>query len=180
MWGRAPRPSSQAQRGANSARCRKSRVYFPHTLSSPKRDALLTPSRYSAASRGAKKGKGKPKSEEHKRRIREANLGKTLSADHCAAIANSITPERRRFLGTIHSDNYYIRTMNHLVAPSVLAADFGNLQRDIEMLNKSEADWIHFDVMDGKFVPNISFGFPVLEAVKKHAQKPIDTFRLEV
>lgn len=64
--------------------------------------------------------------------------------------------------------------MNHLVAPSVLASDFGNLQRDIEMLNSSEADWIHFDVMDGNFVPNISFGFPVLEAVKKHAQKPID------
>jgi len=64
--------------------------------------------------------------------------------------------------------------MNHLVAPSILASDFGNLQRDIEMLNRSEADWIHFDVMDGMFVPNISFGFPLLDVVKKHAKKPID------
>ena len=64
--------------------------------------------------------------------------------------------------------------MNHLVAPSILASDFGNLQRDIEMLNRSEADWIHVDVMDGMFVPNISFGFPVMEAVKKHAVKPLD------
>ncbi|MGI4751356.1 MAG: ribulose-phosphate 3-epimerase [Janthinobacterium lividum] len=64
--------------------------------------------------------------------------------------------------------------MNHLIAPSVLAADFANLQRDIEMLNKSEADWIHFDVMDGVFVPNISFGFPLLKAIKPISQKPID------
>ncbi|MGZ3891617.1 MAG: ribulose-phosphate 3-epimerase [Mucilaginibacter sp.] len=64
--------------------------------------------------------------------------------------------------------------MNHLVSPSILASDFGNLQRDIEMLNRSEADWIHFDVMDGMFVPNISFGFPLLDVVKKHAKKPID------
>ncbi len=64
--------------------------------------------------------------------------------------------------------------MNHLIAPSILASDFGNLQRDIEMLNRSEADWIHVDIMDGMFVPNISFGFPVLEAAKKHAQKPLD------
>lgn len=64
--------------------------------------------------------------------------------------------------------------MNHLVSPSILASDFGNLQRDIEMLNQSEADWIHVDVMDGMFVPNISFGFPVLDAVKKHAKKPLD------
>lgn len=64
--------------------------------------------------------------------------------------------------------------MIHLVAPSILASDFGNLQRDIEMLNRSQADWIHVDVMDGMFVPNISFGFPVIEAVKKHAQKPLD------
>lgn len=64
--------------------------------------------------------------------------------------------------------------MNHLIAPSVLAADFANLQRDIEMLNRSEADWIHFDVMDGVFVPNISFGFPILKAIKPLTQKPID------
>jgi ribulose-phosphate 3-epimerase len=64
--------------------------------------------------------------------------------------------------------------MNHLIAPSILAADFANLQRDIEMINSSEADWIHVDIMDGMFVPNISFGFPVVNAVKKHALKPLD------
>lgn len=61
-----------------------------------------------------------------------------------------------------------------LIAPSILSADFGNLQRDIEMINNSQADWIHFDVMDGLFVPNISFGFPVIKAVKKVAKKPLD------
>ena len=64
--------------------------------------------------------------------------------------------------------------MKTLVSPSILSADFGNLQADIEMLNRSEADWIHADVMDGVFVPNISFGFPVLKAVAKVAQKPLD------
>ena len=63
---------------------------------------------------------------------------------------------------------------NTLIAPSVLAADFGNLQRDIEMINQSQADWFHIDIMDGVFVPNISFGMPVLEAINKHAKKTID------
>lgn len=64
--------------------------------------------------------------------------------------------------------------MNYLIAPSVLAADFANLQRDIEMINSSDADWFHVDIMDGVFVPNISFGFPVLEAINRYARKPLD------
>ena len=64
--------------------------------------------------------------------------------------------------------------MNPLIAPSILSADFGRLDKEIEMLNQSSADWIHCDIMDGRFVPNISFGFPVLKAVKRISQKPLD------
>jgi ribulose-phosphate 3-epimerase len=64
--------------------------------------------------------------------------------------------------------------MSKLIAPSILAADFANLQRDVEMINRSEADWFHIDIMDGVFVPNISFGMPVLRDIVKHATKTID------
>jgi ribulose-phosphate 3-epimerase len=63
---------------------------------------------------------------------------------------------------------------NHLVAPSILAADFANLEREVKMINDSQADWIHVDIMDGVFVPNFSLGIPVLEAIKRHTQKPLD------
>ena len=64
--------------------------------------------------------------------------------------------------------------MSHLIAPSLLSADFSNLKKDIEMVNDSDADWFHLDIMDGHFVPNISFGIPVVKSIKKHSKKTLD------
>jgi len=64
--------------------------------------------------------------------------------------------------------------MGHLIAPSLLSADFSNLKKDIDMINRSKADWFHIDIMDGMFVPNISFGFPVLKFIARYAEKPLD------
>ncbi|MCB2221814.1 MAG: ribulose-phosphate 3-epimerase [Bacteroidetes bacterium] len=64
--------------------------------------------------------------------------------------------------------------MKKMIAPSILSADFGHLKSDIEMINESDADWIHVDIMDGVFVPNISFGFPIIKIIKKYARKPLD------
>ena len=64
--------------------------------------------------------------------------------------------------------------MNPLIAPSILAADFANLEREVKMINESQADWIHIDIMDGVFVPNLSMGVPVVEAINRHAKKPLD------
>jgi ribulose-phosphate 3-epimerase len=70
--------------------------------------------------------------------------------------------------------------MSVIIAPSILSADFANIQRDTEMINQSNADWFHVDIMDGMFVPNISFGFPVVKAIKKHATKPLDVHLMMV
>ncbi len=85
------------------------------------------------------------------------------------AINSLFMPHRKHIFITYATTN----TMP-LVSPSLLSADFGNLQHDLEMLNQSECDWYHLDVMDGVFVPNISFGFPVMQAMAKHATKPLD------
>lgn len=81
-------------------------------------------------------------------------------------------PTRNFQFSTKHTTTTKMK--NTLIAPSVLAADFGNLQRDLEMINNSQADWFHIDIMDGVFVPNISYGMPVLETIQKHAKKTID------
>ncbi len=77
------------------------------------------------------------------------------------------------FLHLIANELYFC-SMTPIIAPSILAADFANLQNEVTMINESEADWIHIDIMDGVFVPNISMGLPVVEAINRHARKPLD------
>lgn len=89
-------------------------------------------------------------------------------------------PEKESQINSIHFEQLYkgktllLRIMTHLIAPSILSADFAHLQKDVEMINHSEADWFHVDVMDGVFVPNISLGLPVIAAIKRYAKKPLD------
>jgi ribulose-phosphate 3-epimerase len=82
--------------------------------------------------------------------------------------------KRQTIIFCTFTNNQQLLLMSHLIAPSILSADFANIQRDVEMINNSKADWFHVDIMDGVFVPNISFGFPVLKAIKKYAKKPLD------
>lgn len=89
---------------------------------------------------------------------------------------NSAANALFRRCGFVKTDNnVYFCSMNRVIAPSILSADFGNLERDIKMLNRSAAQWVHIDIMDGVFVPNISFGFPVLNVAAKHSTKVLDT-----
>lgn len=90
----------------------------------------------------------------------------------CDSISFFACPNRKNCVSLLHETKTVMKTK--MVSPSMLAADFGNLERDISMLNASHCDWIHLDVMDGVFVPNISFGFPVMEAMAKVAKKPLD------
>ncbi|MBQ7856595.1 MAG: ribulose-phosphate 3-epimerase [Alistipes sp.] len=106
----------------------------------------------------------------HARNLQVERLKAVVADDNAASRALF------RRCGFVETDNfYYFCTMKRIVAPSILSADFGNLERDIRMLNESRAEWIHVDVMDGVFVPNISFGFPVLKPVRKATSKVIDT-----
>lgn len=101
--------------------------------------------------------------------IKPINKIQILLFSEKVAINSLFMPHRKHIFITYATTN----TMP-LVSPSLLSADFGNLQHDLEMLNQSECDWYHLDVMDGVFVPNISFGFPVMQAMAKHATKPLD------
>lgn len=99
---------------------------------------------------------------------------RSLQADKVTGIASYLYEALLNFKLSVNLRSTFFETMSAIVAPSLLASDFSNLEREVKMINESDGEWIHIDIMDGVFVPNISMGLPVVEAIKRHAKKVMD------